>query len=55
MALKEKKLGEITIDENRKNKEIISERGKQVEVPTHFSDVKKKALKQTGEEATQGW
>jgi len=53
--MKDKELGQITVDEAKKRQEIISEQGKEVEVPTHFSETKKKALQQTGEDATQGW
>ncbi len=53
--MKDKKRGQITIEENKKGSEIITEQGKEVEVPTHFSKERKKALEQTGEDATQGW
>ncbi len=53
--MKDKKRGQITVEEKKKNREIISEQGKEVEVPTHTSEERKKALEQTGEDATQGW
>jgi hypothetical protein len=53
--MKDNERGQITVDEAKKRREIISEQGKEVEVPTHFSRERKKALEQTGEDATQGW
>jgi hypothetical protein len=53
--LDEKKKGDITIIEKKKKTEIIEEQGKTVNVPTDSSEEKKKALQQTGDDATQGW
>ena len=47
--------GEFTIEQKKKNREIFQEQGKQVDVPPDVSEQKKKALKETGEDATQGW
>jgi hypothetical protein len=35
--------------------EIIEENNHQVSIPTDVSDEEKKALEQTGEDATSGW
>lgn len=51
----EKKKGQITIIQKKKKREIIEEQGKEVNLPPDVSGEKKKALKQTGEDATQGW
>ena len=51
----EKKKGQITIIQKKKKSEIIEEQGKAVNLPPDVSDEKKKALQQTGDDATQGW
>jgi hypothetical protein len=50
-----KKRGKFTVEEKKKKKEIFEENGHRVEVPPDVSDEKKKALDQTGEDATSGW
>ncbi|MCW3999703.1 MAG: hypothetical protein NWE93_05650 [Candidatus Bathyarchaeota archaeon] len=51
----EQERGQITVEQKKKNREIFEEQGKRVEVPPDVSEQKKKALRQTGEDATQGW
>lgn len=51
----EKKEGQITIRQRKKKREIIEEGNHQVNLPEDVSDEEKKALKQTGEDATSGW
>ncbi len=49
--------GQITVDERKKKREIIEERGNRVEVPPGVGEgeVEKEALEQTGEDQTSGW
>jgi hypothetical protein len=49
------KKGEIVIVEKKKKHEIIQEGKKQVDVPKGIGDEEKKALDQTGDDATSGW
>jgi hypothetical protein len=51
----EEKRGQFTIEQKKKKREIIEERKHQVSVPPDVSEEKKKALEQTGDDATQGW
>jgi hypothetical protein len=51
----EKKRGQITVEKKKKKREIFEEQGHQVDVPSDVSDEDKKALEQTGEDATSGW
>ncbi len=51
----EKKRGQITIERKKKKREIFEEQGHQTNVPPDVSDEEKKALDQTGEDATSGW
>jgi hypothetical protein len=51
----EKKKGDFTVLQKKKNSEIIEEEGHRVEVPPDVSKEKKKALDQTGDDATSGW
>jgi hypothetical protein len=51
----EKKKGQITIEHRKKKREIIEESHHQVDLPPDVSDEEKKALEQTGEDATSGW
>ena len=51
---KEKK-GEFTIQQRKRKREIIEENRCQVSVPPDVSDEEKKALAQTGDDATSGW
>jgi hypothetical protein len=55
LVANEKKKGQITIERKKKKREIIEERGHQVNLPPDVSEEKKKALKQTGDDATSGW
>jgi hypothetical protein len=52
---KDNKKGQITIEQKKKNSEIFQEGKNKVEVPPDVSKEKKKALKQTGDDATSGW
>ncbi len=52
--MKEEK-GKFTIVERKKKREIIEENHHQVNLPSDVSDEQKKALEQTGEDATSGW
>ena len=52
---KDKKKGEFTIRQRKKKREIIEENSHQVNVPLDVGDEEKKALKQTGDDATSGW
>lgn len=52
---KENKKGQITIEQKKKKREIFEEGGHRVDVPRDVSEEEKKALEQTGEEATAGW
>ena len=49
------KTGDFTIEQKKKKREIIQENNKQVDLPPDVSDEKKKALEETGEDATSGW
>ncbi len=51
----DKERGEFTVERKKKRREIFEERGQRVDVPPDVSEEKKKALAQTGEEATDGW
>jgi len=53
--VEEKKKGQITIEQRKKKREIIEESHHQVNLPADVSDEEKKALEQTGDEATSGW
>jgi len=53
--LGEKNKGEFTILERKKKREIIEENKQKVEVPPDVGDEEKKALAQTGDDATSGW
>jgi hypothetical protein len=52
---KKNKKGEFTIEQKKKKHEIIQEGKNQVEVPSGVGDEEKKALDQTGDDATSGW
>lgn len=54
-VLGEKKKGQITIRQRKKKREIIEESHHQVNVPPDVGDEEKKALEQTGDDATSGW
>jgi hypothetical protein len=49
--------GQFTIEHKNKKKkrEIFEEGGHRVDVPSDVSEEDKKALEQTGEDATSGW
>lgn len=51
----EKKKGDFTIEQKKKKREIIEENHHQINIPSDVSNEKKKALKQTGDDATSGW
>ena len=51
----EKKKGQIAIRQRKKKKEIIEEGHNCVNLPEDVGDEEKKALKQTGDDATSGW
>jgi hypothetical protein len=51
----DKKKGEFTILQRKKKREIIEENRHQVNIPPDVSDEEKKALEQTGDDATSGW
>jgi hypothetical protein len=53
--LEEKKKGEFTIRERKKKREIIEENNRQINVPSDAGEEEKKALEQTGDDATSGW
>jgi DNA-binding transcriptional regulator of glucitol operon len=52
---KENEKGQITVEQKKKKREIFEESGHRVDVPPDVSEEDKKALKQTGEDATAGW
>ncbi|MGE5575434.1 MAG: hypothetical protein ACM3UL_04805 [Ignavibacteria bacterium] len=52
---KDDKKGVFVIEEKKKKREIIREAKKQADIPTDVGDEKKKALDQTGDDATSGW
>jgi len=43
------------VEHRKKKREIFEEGKKQVNVPPDVSDEEKKALEQTGDDATSGW
>ncbi len=51
----ETKKGQITIERKKKKREIFEEGGHRVDVPPDVSEEDKKALEQTGDDATAGW
>jgi hypothetical protein len=51
----EKKKGQFTIERKKKKREIIEESHHQVDLPPDVGEEEKKALEQTGDDATQGW
>lgn len=51
----EKNKGQFVIRRKKKTKEIIEEGKRKVEVPPDVGEAEKKALEQTGEDATSGW
>jgi hypothetical protein len=53
--LEEKKKGEFTIQKRKKKREIIEESHHQINISPDVSDEEKKALEQTGDDATSGW
>ena len=55
MEKKENKKGQFTIEQRKKKREIIEENGHQVNIPSDVDEEKKKALAQTGDDATSGW
>ena len=51
----ERKKGQFTIRQRKKKREIIEESHHQVILPPDVGDEEKKALEQTGDDATSGW
>ena len=51
----EKQRGQFTIVEKKKKREIIEERKHKVNIPPDVGEEEKKALEQTGDDATSGW
>ncbi len=49
------KKGEFAIQQKKKKREIIEEGKHQVDIPSDVLDEEKKALEQTGDDATSGW
>ncbi len=49
------KKGEFAIQEKKKKREIIQEGKKEVVLPPDVGEEEKKALEQTGDDATSGW
>ena len=49
------KKGEFVIDQRKKKREIIQEGKSEVNIPSDVGDEEKKALEQTGDDATSGW
>ena len=52
---KKNKKGEFVIEQQKKKHVIIEEGKNQVDVPSGVGDEEKKALDQTGDDATSGW
>ncbi|MCW3995813.1 MAG: hypothetical protein NWE98_06660 [Candidatus Bathyarchaeota archaeon] len=52
---KEQKRGQFTIRQRKKKREIIEEQNRQVNIPPDVGEQEKKALAQTGDDATSGW
>jgi hypothetical protein len=53
--VEEKKKGQLTIRQRKKKREIIEEGHHQVDLPTDVSSEERKALDQTGDDATSAW
>jgi hypothetical protein len=53
--MEKKRKGDFTIQQRKKKREIIEENHHQVNIPLDVSDEEKKALDQTGDDATSGW
>jgi len=51
----DKKKGDFTVLQRKKKQEIIEENQHQVNIPPDVSEEEKKALAQTGDDATSGW
>lgn len=51
----DKEKGDFTVQRRKKKREIIEENRHQVNLPPDVSEEQKKALEQTGEDATSGW
>jgi hypothetical protein len=49
------KKGEFVIEQKKKKHEIIQESKNKVDVPKGIGDEEKKALDQTGDDASSGW
>jgi hypothetical protein len=53
--LEKNKKGEFVIQQKKKKREIIQEGKYKVDLPLEVGEEEKKALEQTGEDATSGW
>jgi hypothetical protein len=53
--MENKMKGEFTIQQRKKKREIVEESHHQINIPSDVSDEEKKAIKQTGDDATSGW
>ena len=51
----QKRKGDFAVQQRKKKREIIEENRHQVNLPPDVSDEEKKALAQTGDDATSGW
>jgi len=51
----DEKKGDFTIEQKKKKREIIEEDHHRVNIPSDVGDEEKKALEQTGDDATSGW
>ena len=49
------KKGEFTIEQKKKKREIIQEGKYEVDIPPEVGEEEKKALEQTGDDATSDW
>jgi hypothetical protein len=47
--------GKFVIEQKKKKREIIQEGKKQVDIPPDVGEEEKKALEQTGDDATSSW
>jgi hypothetical protein len=53
--LEKNKKGAFVVEQKKKRREIIQEGKKQVAIPPDVGEEEKKALSQTGDDATSGW
>jgi len=55
VSMSDEKKGDFTIEQKKKKREIIEEAHHRVNIPADVGDEEKKALEQTGDDATSGW